>query len=533
MDSVRAIVCWLGGSAVGLVVLGRYQAGVNPGFGIATLIAAAMMLLPLALGWKQKPLRYLCIMLIAALTGCGRALLVHPTDSTSTLAYYSASGVRAVVTGVIADDPVLADAWQRLHVNAEAIRLSSEKTPHAVSGEMLVLVARYPAYHAGDRLDLTGLLSPPPDIPGFDYRAYLGEHGIYSYMSYPRSRHLGTEAVDSASQTLQSARRLVAAAIQWSVPEPDASLAIGVVIGDRTSIPKDILSEFQTSGTTHVLAVSGENVALVTGFVWLLMKGRQNRRPTILLTGILVSSLVLYTAFTGAAPSIIRATVMCSVLLLAPLVRRRYDPVAALAVSAFGMSALEPRVLLDGGFLLSFSAMLGIVLIAPRIRVGLKRRRCPEFLAVAISTGLAAQIFVLPLGAWLTGRLSIVGLPATLFVDLALLPLMLSSMLTGVLGIIAPPLAAVTGTFVWLCAAWMIWWVGLWAQVPFAAFDIHMRDPAWPAAYYGLVAASVWFAAHERVARLWLHSWRKPALAGLAMAAGLWLALFGLLASRW
>jgi competence protein ComEC len=373
----------------------------------------------------------------------------------------------------------------------------------------------------------------PPKIAGFDYQAYLAAHGIYSYMSFPGVKATGSERADLASQTLQPWRSNLSSALRRSVPEPAASLAVGVVIGDRTSMPAPIQVAFQDSGTTHVLAISGENIALITGFVWFLLTGKQQkRRPTVLVTLTLALSLVLYTAFTGAAPSIVRAAVMSCVLLFAPLARRRYDPVAALAISAFGMSLLDPRVLLDGGFELSFCAMLGIILLSPRIGATLMRMKCPRALAAALSTSIAAQIFTLPLGAWLTGRLSLVGLPATMVVDLALLPLMLTGMVTGALGTLAAPLAAITGLLVWLCGSWMISWVHMWSSVPLAAVSTDSMRPLWLAAYYGATAGVIGLATRQRMARFRLAFQRKPALAALAAAAALWVVFFGLVASR-
>src|SRR5262249_33103095 len=148
----------------------------------------------------------------------------------------------------------------------------------------------------------------------------------YSYMSFPNVKVLDGGNAAQGARFTESWRGAVRAAIRKSLPEPEASLTVGVVIGDRTSMPRALLGAFQASGTTHVLAISGENIALVTGFVLLLLRqtglprsspSGLRRRPTLWLTVALMVTLALYTAFTGASPSVVRATAMSAILLFA------------------------------------------------------------------------------------------------------------------------------------------------------------------------------------------------------------------------
>ena len=102
------------------------------------------------------------------------------------------------------------------------------------------------------------------------------------------------------------------------------------------------------------------------------------------------------------------------------------------------MSWLDPNVLLDAGFQLSFGAMLGIVLISPHINTLLEQLRIPTYLRLAISASFGAQTVTLPLALLLTGRVSLVSSLATLCIDIALLPLMIAGLLTGVIGTFLP-----------------------------------------------------------------------------------------------
>ena len=256
-----------------------------------------------------------------------------------------------------------------------------------------------------------GKLTAPPRFAGFDYAAYLSHLGIYSYMSFPRTSSLGRSDNDWLAASIIAARSSARDALQQAIAEPQASLAVGVVVGDRSSMPDDLKEAFKTTGTTHILAISGENISLLVGLVWLAAGGgKGKRRMSVWLTVVTIATLIIYTSFTGATASVVRAAIMGAILLVAPLVGRRYDPLAALAVAAAGMVLLDPYVLADAGFQLSFLAMLGITTLAPPIYEFSKKMRLPTALGLPVATTLAAQAATLPLGILLTGQFSVIRL---------------------------------------------------------------------------------------------------------------------------
>jgi competence protein ComEC len=273
--------------------------------------------------------------------------------------------------------------------------------------------------------------------------------------------------------------------LRQAIPEPEAAVTVGVVTGDRTSLPVEIETAFQRSGTTHVLAISGENISLLVGTVWLLLGGRRGRRrlPPWLLVSLFVM-VAAYTLFTGASPSVVRAAIMSAVLLLAPVFGRRYEPISALAVSSILMTAVDPNVLVDPGFQLSFAAMLGIGLLAPKIATMLVGWRAPTWLAAPLAASLGAQLSTFPLIAVVSGIVSPISPVATLVVDLALLPLMVSGIATAVIGSFFPALATVIGLFAWACGAWMIFWIKLWTSVPYSYVDLTSIGTGWVPFYY-------------------------------------------------
>ncbi|MEO5953096.1 MAG: ComEC/Rec2 family competence protein, partial [Chloroflexia bacterium] len=243
------------------------------------------------------------------------------------------------------------------------------------------------------------------------------------------------------------------------------------------------------------------------------------QRRRIMPFWLLILSIILiifYTGFTGASPSVVRAAIMGAIVLLAPLVRRRYDPMSALALSAAGMVFLDPDVLLDAGFQLSFLAMWGLVVFSPPLadrlqQVGIRNVRIPGLLAYPIAVGLSAQIATLPLLVAISGQFSLVSLFATITADIALVPLMLTGIVTAILGsinfVLFTWLAWLTGLATWLSAAWLLWWVEWWSAIPWAALPIEGFQPNYAIIYYSALFAGVWLFSQSRrndkLTKLW------------------------------
>ena len=504
MNSIGFAVSLLVGCAVGVMVVGQYPSGLDPAYGYILLSLALALLLPIFLSRESKKAYWAGLFLLAGLAGCGWAMLIHPPVTAADLAYYNGErdSPRLAVVGQVVAEPAYSDRSQRLRIAAQLVRPPGEIAPHTVSGDMYAILPRYPVYSVGERLVLSGTLTAPPQLSDFDYRAYLAREGVYSYMLFPRATSLGPGPDVGISGIVAWSRAGVRAALRRSIPEPQASLAVGVVTGDRSSIPEDVEEAFRRSGTTHILAISGQNITLIVGIIWLAyskLGGR--RRMSLWFFLVVLALLAAYTLFTGSTPSVVRASFMGGLLLLAPLVGRRYDPIAALTVSAALMCMADPDVLADAGFQLSFAGMVGITLVAPRLYDWSKRLRIPQLLAIPLSASLGAQAMTLPLVALIAGSISIVSPFATLTADVALLPLMITGIAGGIIGVWVEMLGALLGILTWLSAAWLIWWVELWAAFPWASIALGEVEGMWVLVYYTLLGLLLWYSNQQKLRR--------------------------------
>src|SRR6185295_9466116 len=210
----------------------------------------------------------------------------------------------------------------------------------------------YPSVDPGDRVRLEGRVRPPPDD---DYGAYLARIGATGTMRASSLELLPSEG--SLAATLVGLRLGAADGIARAIPEPESGLAAGVLIGLRDRVDRDLAADFTTAGASHVVAISGWNIAIVASTLGALAGGLRRRRRAIL-TAV---AIVLYVAFVGPSPSVVRAGAMAGVALLARELGRPGTAAAAFGWACVALLLLDPGYVDDAGFRLSVLATAGIL----------------------------------------------------------------------------------------------------------------------------------------------------------------------------
>ena len=280
---------------------------------------------------------------------------------------------------------------------------------------------------AGSELRVRGSLEPIPGPrnPGdFDYGRYLALNGIFGLVSVGDSGSvevLPSAPAETPATFLASAQKAIYQILdRFHTPE-QASFLKGLVFGHRSDISLDIKQSFIATGTIHVLAVSGLHVGVVA-LIFYSLAGlfRLSKRWIVVVT---ILGLVCYMFITGQSPSVVRATVMATVILLGTLFERKTDVYNSLAAAGLLMLLWDPKYLFEVGFQLSFAAVLSIVYLYPKLESLIKRipERFEEIKAIdyvlkLFAVSLAAQIGTLPFTAYYFGRVSIVSLVANLVV---------------------------------------------------------------------------------------------------------------------
>jgi len=391
-------------------------------------------------------------------------------------------------------------------------------------GLVLAQASRFPSRAVGDRVLVTGTLEAAPDGPGFDYRAYLAQHDIHALMSRPAITALPGAPRHPVRRALEAIRDRARDVLNDALPEPAASLAVGILLGDDRGIPRPLDEAFQTTGTTHVIAISGSNIALlvaVLAFSLGRLLGRRRAAP------VTMAVVALYTVLVGADAAVVRAALMGGVLVLGDALGRPTHAPTALLAAAWAMTAWHPAVLGDLGFQLSFAATAGLVAFARPLTTtvdgalaahGLARGRSAlRVLQEPLLVTVAAQLTTWPLIAVRTGQLSVVSLAANLLI-VPVQPLVMAlGGLTAVAGAVWAPAGRALGAVAWLPLAWTIAVVERAARVPYAAVELVL-PVAVAAAYY---AALLGLAGGRARARGALNALRSAARDGRAVVQGL------------
>jgi competence protein ComEC len=384
-------------------------------------------------------------------------------------------------------------------IELAAREITLEGTTVKTSGTLLVFLPLYPEYQHGDLLKIKGRLAAPPDFQDFDYQAYLAGKGIFSIMLYPSVEVIKSEEGIKPLSWIYSLRLRLARSLSAALPEPQAGLAQGILLGIRSSIPDTLKNNLAVTGTTHLLAISGMNLTIVAGVLitaglWLF--GRRH----YIYVWLALFVIWFYALLTGMQPPVIRSAIMASIFLLAELSGRQKYLLAALIFSAAIMTAVTPRVLWEVSFQLSFLAMVGLTFWAPPLQTLAKKgitrvmgdTNPLSSLAGVVSDSLCitlgAIIGVWPVIAYNFGTFSIIGPLSTLLIAPALSPIILTTALTALAGLISPPAAQVIGWTAWVFLSYMLWMVNACAVPALASFNSVPLNGAVVWTYYGLMA---------------------------------------------
>jgi len=465
----------------------------------------ALLLLGLAgmvglIGWRGSPrTRLLCGCTLMLALGAGRLLASLPCFDTRSLAAHNGVG-RVTLEGVVVGEPDVRETYTNLRLRAERLILPDEEEVK-VKGLALVKVGRYPAFAYGDRLLVSGLLEAPPEWSDFSYRDYLARQGIHSLVRDARAVRLGGGEGSPLYAALLAFKRRAQAAINAILHESASSLLSGILLGVESGIPADLMEDFSATGTTHIIAISGFNITIISGIFAGLSRRLVGRRHA---TWVAIGGVVVYTIFVGASAAVVRAAIMGTLYLLGKHVGRATFAPASLAGAAILMTALNPFTLWDVGFQLSLAATIGLVLYTEPLERGAVRllsrltsreqaRRAVGWASEALLVTLAAQITTTPIILYTFHRLS----PVTLLTNLLILPAQPSVMIYGGLatlaGLVWLPAGRVLGWVAWLFLTYTIETVRLTARVPYAWVDLG-RVAGWTVwAFYGLLGVLTWW----------------------------------------
>ena len=484
----------IGGAATGAV----WWPGVAA-IGVAGLTAGAL---------ARKPQLALLAVLAAALFAGGGMRYAEerpPTQERGIAVYNDGDAVR--VRALVSDEPDVRGRTQRLRLSVREV--FADGRWQASSGGLLVRGALYPRYDYGDVLELEAELETPPTFPGFDYRDYLARRGVVSVAAYPTEvRTIATGEGSRARALLHTVRGGLSDALARTLPEPQAALAQGILLGQRSSIPAELTDAMNATGTSHLVAISGYNVSLVAAFVIASLAWLIGRRQAAIVALLAIAG---YTMLTGASPTVVRAAIMGSLFVVATLAGRPNSALTAIALAGAVMTGLNPLVIEDVSFQLSFAAIAGIVYLAPLLRaagedalrgfgIDAEAGGFAGFVLESTAITAGAVAATLPLIALNFERVSAIALISNLLVVPAFPLILGSAALTAGTGALWEPLGEVSAWISWAMLSYMIEVARFFAAVPLASFAIEGFGAGHAAAAYLGLAGMAWWLSRRRLA---------------------------------
>ena len=413
----------------------------------------------------------MCFLLFFFFIGGLRYEIATLSPSPSDLAFYNQQGSIAL-EGTICDDPQRKENSIQLVICVDSLAIKGENS-RPVKGKVITRL-QPGEWTYGDRVIARGALVIPPEDENFSYRFYLSTRGINSLMEYPYLQLIGTKEGSWLKRGIFQLRQRAYQTINDFLPQPEAGLLSGVLLGLENDIPFQLEKAFQDTGTAHIVAISGYNMTLLAGLI--LVGFRRNL--SIWWAGILaVLTIVIYTMLVGASPPVVRAALMSSLAMSAHLIGRKQAGFFTLIFTVAVLNAFNPLYLWDIGFQLSAMATLGLVLYAERMSVWFEKlasRWLPEPLVKRIKGPvgeyflftIAAQVTTLPVIVFQFEQIPISSLISNPLILPAQPLVMILGGIAVITGLFIPPLGQLVAYLAWLPLTYTIHIVELLADLP-------------------------------------------------------------------
>jgi competence protein ComEC len=463
-----------------------------------TVLAAGALAAGLAaLVWRTGAGVMLAAALLGVAIGAWRQEAAQPLVGPTGASVLSlVDGEEHDLVGTVRDDP--RPRGERLQLVLDAAMASSASgTTSALAGRVLVWMPRGIDATSGDLLRIRARLELPEDFDGFAYREYLARQGI-DVIARARSVE-GMLPGQGPVTWLAGVRSALLDGLNRLVPEPEAALGAGILLGVRAAIAPEVDEAFAAAGLTHVVAISGWNIAIVVGLVTAALRPLE-RRPGGRWTTTLIAAMAVtaYVLLTGASPSVVRAALMAAAMVVARMSGSRAHAASALGLAALIMLLAAPSVLWDVGFQLSLLATAGLIWFGASIERRL--RHWPGWIREPVALTLAAQLTTLPVILVNFERLSLVAPIANVLVvpivPFAMLGAAVASVAGVVDGALPVPLVGEAATWLaggvaWIVLASMIALGTAVASVPFATLEVAV-PPVVAAAWLPVLGLAAW-----------------------------------------
>lgn len=385
---------------------------------------------------QSTPRTWLPIALILVGYSCG----VYRTDAELNSYERSMRTIRSdtvhTITGHVSSDVSLGAKDRRVTILVDTI----DATEIAEDVYIKATVHSGSLIEYGDVVRVEGKLQIPKNFVSLEtgravpYEKIMLAQGVHGTLMFPRIEKIGYEPKSFLIAKLYMLKHAYIRALESNIREPAASLGIGITIGGDERLHKDIQEMFKASGLSHIVVLSGYNIAVMLGVLGILC----SRLSRFTRAWVYTLCIIIFIVTTGITPPAVRAGIMGLILFYAHLLQRRANALHALTVAVIAMLCLHPLSVHDISFQLSVLATAGVLLFADDVARG--ATFLGKTLSEIVGATFAALLFVSPLILYSFGTFSFVALFANILI-LPMVPIAMgTTFLAGTIGVLIPVL---------------------------------------------------------------------------------------------
>lgn len=364
---------------------------------------------------------------------------------------------------------------------------------------LMIRANRFPVYNTGTVLTVHAQPKLISDLKSEEgYKEWLTRQGIYAVSEYS---DLTVQKENTSLRT--KINNSVHQHIVQTFSEPESSFVAAMLLAEQGSVPETLQEQFKKTGTSHILAISGLNISLLTGMILaLLVLLPLSSLQRSLIT---ISLVWLYMFFIGWPISAVRASLFWSITLLALHTQRLISLAAVLILTTILLVSYNPALLQDIGFQLSLTAVIGIGLMLFLLR-GIQQQ-LPQVMRIMLgltSATIGATLTTWPIVMYHFGNISLISLPANLLLE-PVFPLMLvTGIVTVLVSFIFPPLALLGSFVMHLLYVWLNMVTYIFSEIPWMYYE-NLSISWWVVVLYYvvLITLCIW------LLRLQKRSWRE------------------------
>ena len=385
---------------------------------IVGIVLALLLPMPQWVGWSLLGLSAVCFVVfkhipkynIALATGISVNVflvavgLLLASFNVEDEAKDTLAGYKGFVIGEVADDPKIKENNVSIEINVSAIRDGDEWIE--TSGRTLLYLEKDSAsmlLRTGDRIvfspELSGIENKG-NPEEFDYRKYLAYNMIFSsdYLAGDDWRLVDDEAVGFRPKLSRLRMKLVGLLRDFGLSDDELGVMSAMTMGYSDILSDEIRHAYSSAGAMHILAVSGLHVGIIYGIIVFLLSFIKNDKLNWLKVLITITLIWLYALFTGLSPSVSRASLMFSLMSLGKLQKNSPGSLNAVFASMFILLVINPYNLVNIGFQLSYSAVIGIIILQPRLYAIFEvKNKFLDWIWSLTTVSVAAQLATMPL----------------------------------------------------------------------------------------------------------------------------------------